>query len=44
MVGFEIDPFARACLLEGVDSFGFLLNRLGAVEAFEATRDTRAAA
>ena len=33
---FEIDPFSRACLLEGVDPLGYVLNRLPAVEAFEA--------
>ena len=32
---FEIDPFSRACLLEGVDPLGYVLNRLPAVEAFE---------
>ena len=32
---FEVDPFARACLIEGVDSLGYLLNRTAAVEAFE---------
>ena len=32
---FEIDPFARACLLEGVDPLGYVLARLPAVEAFE---------
>ena len=32
---FEVDPFARACLIEGVDSLGYLLNRTSAVEAFE---------
>lgn len=35
VVRFEVDPFARACLLEGVDPLGYLLNRLPAVEAFE---------
>lgn len=36
MARFEIDPFSRACLLEGVDPLGYVLNRLPAVEAFEA--------
>lgn len=33
---FEVDPFARACLMEGVDSLGYMLNRSALVEAFEA--------
>ena len=32
---FEIDPFARRCLLEGVDELGYLLARLPRVAAFE---------
>ena len=36
VVGFEIDAFGRACLLEGVDTLGYLRNRLPAIEAFEA--------
>ena len=36
VIGFEIDAFGRACLLEGVDTLGYLLNRLPAVAAFEA--------
>ena len=35
---FEIDSFGRACLLEGVDTLGYLLNRLPAIQAFEAPR------
>lgn len=35
VAAFDIDPFARACLLEGVDPLGYVLNRLPAVEAFE---------
>jgi 3-isopropylmalate/(R)-2-methylmalate dehydratase small subunit len=34
-VGFELDPFARTCLLEGVDALGYLLGQLDAIEAFE---------
>jgi len=33
---FDIDPFARRCLLEGVDQLGFLLERLPQIEAYEA--------
>ncbi len=35
---FEIDPFARHCLLEGIDPFGFLLEQVPAVEAWEESR------
>jgi 3-isopropylmalate/(R)-2-methylmalate dehydratase small subunit len=37
-VAFEIEPFTRACLLEGVDQLGFLLKREDAIAAFEAGR------
>lgn len=37
-VAFEIEPFARACLLEGVDQMGYLLARADAIGAFEAER------
>ena len=36
VVAFEIDAFGRACLLEGVDTLGYLRNRLPAIAAFEA--------
>jgi len=32
---FELDAFARHCLLEGVDQLGFLLKRTDAITAFE---------
>lgn len=35
---FEVDPFARHCLLEGVDSLGFLLSRGSAIDAYEQRR------
>lgn len=35
-IPFSVDPFARRCLLEGIDSFGFLLSHLPAIEAWEA--------
>ncbi len=35
-IGFELDPFARTCLLEGTDALGYLLGRLDAITAFEA--------
>ena len=37
-VPFPLEPFARHCLLEGVDELGFLLGRLGDIEAFERAR------
>jgi 3-isopropylmalate/(R)-2-methylmalate dehydratase small subunit len=35
---FPLDPFARHCLLEGVDELGFLLGRSDDIDAFEAAR------
>ncbi len=32
---FSIDPFARHCLLSGIDELGFLLSQLPAIEAWE---------
>jgi 3-isopropylmalate/(R)-2-methylmalate dehydratase small subunit len=37
-VGFEIDPFARHCLLEGVDQLGYILSFESDIAAFEARR------
>lgn len=34
-VAFTIEPFARRCLIEGVDTMGWLLDRLPAIQAFE---------
>ena len=36
---FPIDPFARYCLLNGVDELDFLLSQESAIAAFEAGRD-----
>jgi 3-isopropylmalate/(R)-2-methylmalate dehydratase small subunit len=33
--GFEIDPFARHCLLHGIDELDYTLSRLAEIEAFE---------
>ena len=41
-IGFELEPFARHCLLEGVDQLGFLLQHAGDVEAFEARYEAAA--
>jgi 3-isopropylmalate/(R)-2-methylmalate dehydratase small subunit len=38
---FRIDPFARHCLLEGVDQLGYLLSREAEIAAFEALRADR---
>ena len=34
--GFTVDPFARRCLLDGVDELGYLLSHLPQIEAHEA--------
>ena len=34
-IAFVVEPFARRCLLDGVDQLGSLLNHLPAIEAFE---------
>ncbi|MGQ0429918.1 MAG: 3-isopropylmalate dehydratase small subunit [Gammaproteobacteria bacterium] len=35
---FPMDPFARRCLLQGVDELGYLLSRKADIEAWEETR------
>jgi 3-isopropylmalate/(R)-2-methylmalate dehydratase small subunit len=35
-VPFTVDPFARTCILRGVDELGFLLQQLPAILAYEA--------
>lgn len=37
-VEFPIDPFAKYCLLEGVDELGYMLNQQPAIAAYEAKR------
>ncbi|MGE5776821.1 MAG: 3-isopropylmalate dehydratase small subunit, partial [Chloroflexota bacterium] len=34
-VGFPIDPFSKACLLNGVDELGYILNFEKEIAAFE---------
>jgi 3-isopropylmalate/(R)-2-methylmalate dehydratase small subunit len=34
-VSFDIDPFARRCLLQGVDELGYLLTQQDAIAAYE---------
>ncbi|MEO5345655.1 MAG: 3-isopropylmalate dehydratase small subunit [Magnetococcus sp. YQC-9] len=36
--GFEVDPFRKHCLLNGLDDIGLTLEHRGAIEAFEAQR------
>jgi len=33
---FEIDPFAKDCLVNGVDELGYLLDRVSDIERYEA--------
>lgn len=40
--GFELDSFARHCLLQGVDQLGFLQQHTAQVDAFEAKREAEA--
>jgi len=36
--GFKLGPFARTCLIEGVDPLGFILNQQDAISAYEEGR------
>ena len=38
-INFELDPFARTCLLEGVDALGYLLAQDEAITTFEQQRE-----
>jgi 3-isopropylmalate/(R)-2-methylmalate dehydratase small subunit len=38
---FEIDPFARKMILAGTDEIGYVLSKLPAIEAWEATHPAR---
>jgi 3-isopropylmalate/(R)-2-methylmalate dehydratase small subunit len=35
VVSFSVEPFSRECLLEGVDTLGWLIARIPAIETFE---------
>ena len=37
-VEFPVDPFAKHCLLEGIDELGYILQQSPAITAFESTR------
>ncbi|MEZ0278112.1 MAG: 3-isopropylmalate dehydratase small subunit, partial [Methylibium sp.] len=34
-IRFEIDPFRKRCLMEGLDDIGLTLEKADAIEAFE---------
>jgi 3-isopropylmalate/(R)-2-methylmalate dehydratase small subunit len=38
---FVVDPFARHCLLNGIDELGFLLEQDSAIAAYESTHSSR---
>ena len=38
-IGFALDPFARTCLLEGVDALGYLLAQSDAIAEYEQARE-----
>jgi 3-isopropylmalate/(R)-2-methylmalate dehydratase small subunit len=38
-VQFPIDPFAKRCLLEGVDELGYILQQSAAIESYEQRRN-----
>lgn len=38
-IGFPIEPFARKCLLDGVDQLGYIRSFEDRIEAFEAAQD-----
>ena len=38
-VSFDIDPFRKQCLLEGLDDIGLTLEKAGDIDQFEARRD-----
>ena len=40
-IAFEVDPFRRRCLLEGLDDIGLTLRKEAAIDAFEAARRAR---
>jgi 3-isopropylmalate/(R)-2-methylmalate dehydratase small subunit len=37
-IPFSLEPFARHCLLSGLDEFGYLRSKLGDIERFEISR------
>ncbi len=41
VIPFELDPFSRDCLLEGLDDIGLTLRHADAIDAYEASNDAR---
>ena len=39
ILSFEIDPFRKKCLLEGLDDIGLTLEKVDSIDSFEAKRD-----
>ncbi|WP_114966240.1 3-isopropylmalate dehydratase small subunit [Alkalilacustris brevis] len=39
-IGFEVDPFRKHCLLNGLDDIGLTLEKVAAIDAFEARAAT----
>jgi len=39
-VSFEIDPFRKKCLLEGLDDIGLTLEKSGSIDSFETSRQS----
>jgi len=39
-ISFDVEPFRKQCLLDGLDDIGLTLEKGGEIEAFEASRDT----
>jgi 3-isopropylmalate/(R)-2-methylmalate dehydratase small subunit len=37
-ISFEIDPFRKKCLLEGLDDIGLTMEKGGSIDSFEAAR------
>ena len=37
-IGFEIDPFRKQCLLEGLDDIGLTMEKGESIDSFEAAR------
>jgi 3-isopropylmalate/(R)-2-methylmalate dehydratase small subunit len=41
-IGFEVEPFRKHCLVEGLDDIGLTLQHLGDIQAYEARRRAEA--
>jgi 3-isopropylmalate/(R)-2-methylmalate dehydratase small subunit len=37
-MGFDVDPFRKHCLIEGLDDIGLTLQHVDAIRAYEARR------